>query len=131
MLLYNPEVNKVQELTLMKNRWIVSQQDCRIAEKTNTFSPGNMRSASDNLQYRELIDDWVMKGYTLRYSGGMVPDIAQIFIRGNGVFSCLASKNHKAKLRVLYEVACVSFLTEKAGGKTITNGKGSVMDFEV
>lgn len=90
-----------------------------------------MRSASDNRQYRELIDDWVMKGYTLRYSGGMVPDIAQIFIKGHGVFSCLASKNHKAKLRVLYEVACVGFLTEKAGGKTITNGKGSILDFEV
>lgn len=43
-----------------------------------------------------------MKGYTLRYTGGMVPDVSQIFIKGHGIFSCCASKNHKAKLRVLY-----------------------------
>jgi len=93
-----------------------------IKPKTNIFSPGNLRSASDNELYREHINSWMLKGYTLRYTGGMVPDVAQIFIKGHGIFSCCASKNHKAKLRVLYEVACVGFLIEKAGGKTITIG---------
>lgn len=82
-----------------------------------------MRSASDNHAYREHINNWIMKGYTLRYTGGMVPDVSQIFIKGHGIFSCCGSKNHKPKLRVLYEVACVGFLMEKAGGKTITTGK--------
>jgi sedoheptulose-bisphosphatase len=49
-------------------------------------------------------------GYTLRYSGGFAPDAAQILIKGHGVFSCLASKIHKAKLRVLFEVAAIGFL---------------------
>ena len=88
-----------------------------------------MRSASDNLQYREHINNWIMKGYTLRYTGGMVPDIAQIFIKGHGIFACCSSKNHKAKLRVLYEVACVGFLIEKAGGKSITAGKIPISEY--
>ncbi len=65
----------------------------------------------------------MLKGYTLRYTGGMVPDVCQIFIKGHGIFSCLSSQKHKAKLRVLYEVACAGFLIEKAGGKTVTIGK--------
>jgi len=73
----------------------------------------------------------MLKGYTLRYTGGMVPDVSQIFIKGHGVFSCCCSKNHRAKLRVLYEVACVGFLIEKAGGKTVTIGKGPLADYVV
>ena len=56
-------------------------------------------------------------------------DVYQIFIKGNGVFSCLASNNHKAKLRALYEAAALGYLIEKAGGKTITKGKGSLLNF--
>jgi len=46
----------------------------------------------------------------LRYSGGLAPDAAQIMLKGHGVFSCIASKKHKAKLRVLYEVAPIALL---------------------
>lgn len=51
-----------------------------------------------------------MKGYTLRYTGGMVPDVCQIFIKGHGIFINCASNKYKSKLRVLYEVASVGFL---------------------
>ncbi len=102
VIIWNPEVDKVQELTLIDGNWILSHEHCVIKEKTNIFSPGNLRSASDNHAYREHINNWILKGYTLRYTGGMVPDISQILIKGHGIFSCCASKNHKAKLRVLY-----------------------------
>lgn len=69
------------------------------------------------------------KGYTLRYTGGLIVDVAQIFIKRQGIFCCVGSKNHKYKLRALYEAAAVGFLIEKAGGKTITLGKKSLMDF--
>lgn len=52
----------------------------------------------------------MQSGYTLRYTGGMVPDIYQIFIKGEGIFTTVGSKSHPAKLRVLYEVAPMSFL---------------------
>jgi sedoheptulose-bisphosphatase len=102
-----------------------------IKEKTNIFSPGNLRAASDNSAYRDIVNSWILKGYTLRYTGGMVPDVSQIFIKGHGIFSCCCSKNHKAKLRVLYEVACVGFLIEKAGGKTVTIVKIPISEYQI
>jgi len=42
--------------------------------------------------------------YQLRYTGGMVPDVNQIMVKGKGVFVNAESKAAKAKLRLLYEV---------------------------
>lgn len=58
-----------------------------------------------------------------------MPDIAQIFLKGHGVFSNVASKSHKSKLRVLYEVAAVGFLIHKAGGGTVTTGGISLLEY--
>jgi sedoheptulose-bisphosphatase len=73
-----------------------------IKPKTNIFSPGNLRASEDSDVYKKIITKWLESGYTLRYSGGLAPDAAQIMLKGHGVFSCVASKKHKAKLRVLY-----------------------------
>lgn len=43
-----------------------------------------------------------------------MPDIEQIFIKRHGVLTNIESQKHKAKLRVLYELAAVGFLIEKA-----------------
>ena len=70
--------------------------------------------------------------------------IYQIFIKGKGIFTNIASKSHKAKLRyfifylsyflifnrVLYEVGHLAHLVEKAGGKS-SNGEISLMDLEI
>lgn len=39
-----------------------------------------------------------------------MPDVGQIFIKGNGVLSNIGSKSHKCKIRALYEAAAVGFL---------------------
>lgn len=75
--------------------------------------------------------EWIKNGYTLRYTGGLVVDVYQIFIKGHGIFSNCGSPKYKCKLRALYEAAALGFLIEKAGGKTITAGKGSLLDYEV
>jgi sedoheptulose-bisphosphatase len=72
---------------------------------------------------------WIKKGYTLRYTGGLVVDVYQIFIKGHGIFSNFLSAKYPCKLRVLYEAAALGFLMEKAGGMTITTGQGSLLDF--
>ena len=95
------------------------------------FSPGNLRAVTENKDYNEVVQRWIEKGFTLRYTGGLVPDITQIFIKGHGIFCNVASKSHKSKLRVLYEVAAVGYLIEKAGGKTIKNNKDSLLEYEV
>ena len=65
--------------------------------------------------------------YQLRYSGGVVPDVNQIILQGKGIFVNAASKKNPAKLRLLYEVAPIGFIIEKAGGKS-SAGEGSVLD---
>ena len=74
---------------------------------------------------------WLDSGYTLRYSGGLAPDAAQIMLKGHGIFSNIASNKHQAKLRVLYEVGPIAFLIEKAGGKTITDTRVSLMEIYI
>lgn len=51
------------------------------------FSPGNLRAVKDNEAYNKVVQNWIEKEYTLRYTGGLVPDIEQIFIKGHGVLA--------------------------------------------
>merc|ERR1719258_621613 len=55
--------------------------------------------------------------YTLRYSGGLVPDICQQFTKGMGVFANPTSDKSPAKLRLAFEAAPFGLLVEKAGGR--------------
>lgn len=94
------------------------------------FAPGNMRAAQDNPGYAKLLDYYYENKYQLRYTGGMVPDVNQILVKGKGVFSYPGSKASQAKLRVLYEVLPIGYVIEKAGGSS-SDGKGSVLDIKV
>ena len=75
--------------------------------------------------------EWIKSGYALRYSGSLVADVYQTFIKRHGIFINCGSNKHKCKLRALYEAAALGFLVEKAGGRTITAGKGSLLDYEI
>ena len=59
----------------LKYEWIVTKEDIKIKKKGNIFAPGNLRAGTDNPKYKKCIDYWIENGYTLRYTGGMVPDI--------------------------------------------------------
>jgi sedoheptulose-bisphosphatase len=106
------------ELTMVPSHWIVTKHHVEIRPQAKTFAPGNLRATSDNLEYKALVDYWLSHRYTLRYSGGLVPDIYHILTKGEGVFSNAASKSAKAKLRLLYECAPVGLIVEAAGGMT-------------
>jgi sedoheptulose-bisphosphatase len=118
----------VQELTLVEKEWIVSHENLKIAPKAKMFSPGNLRATTENKQYGEVVAGWIGRGLTLRYTGGLVPDVVQMFIKGNGVLSNIASASHKCKLRALYEAGAVGWLVEKAGGRSVSTGGLSLMD---
>ncbi|QDZ22268.1 sedoheptulose-1,7-bisphosphatase [Chloropicon primus] len=87
------------------------------------FSPGNLRATADNPEYAKLVNYWIDNQYTLRYTGGMVPDVFQIIVKEKGVFSNVISPSTKAKLRLLFEVAPLALLVEKAGGASSCDGK--------
>lgn len=96
------------------------------------FAPGNLRATSDNPEYEKLVSYWLGEKYTLRYTGGMVPDVFQIIVKEKGVFSNVISPSTKAKLRLLFEVAPLALLVEKAGGQSSCDGKPvSGLDVEV
>mmetsp|Transcript_13542 Transcript_13542/g.41107 ORF Transcript_13542/g.41107 Transcript_13542/m.41107 type:complete len:102 (-) Transcript_13542:342-647(-) len=70
--------------------------------------------------------------YTLRYSGGLVPDVCQQFTKRMGVFANPTSASSPAKIRLAFEAAPFGYLVEKAGGLTsdgVTGG--SVLDVEI
>mmetsp|Transcript_3051 Transcript_3051/g.7757 ORF Transcript_3051/g.7757 Transcript_3051/m.7757 type:complete len:371 (-) Transcript_3051:270-1382(-) len=114
------------------NQWIASRTKIQISKDAKIFAPANMRSAQDLPGYKSLLDHWMENRYTLRYSGGLVPDVYQQFTKQQGIFSNPTSENAPAKLRLAFEAAPFALLVEKAGGKTsdgVTGG--SVLDVKI
>lgn len=74
--------------------------------------------------HKQMIDDIFKDGYRLRYSGGMVPDLHQILLKGGGLFSYPATSGaKKGKLRLVFEVFPFANVFEKAGGEAIDGHK--------
>ncbi|KAG6500689.1 hypothetical protein ZIOFF_040539 [Zingiber officinale] len=113
-------------LLLDEGKWQHVKDTTTIGEG-KIFSPGNLRATFDNPAYDKLINYYVREKYTLRYTGGMVPDVNQIIVKEKGIFTNVTSQSSKAKLRLLFEVAPLGFLVEKAGGYS-SDGTRSVLD---
>lgn len=112
--------------------WICSRHKIQISKDSKIFSPANMRAAQDLPGYKSLLDHFMENRYTLRYSGGLVPDVYQQFTKEQGVFANPTSAGSPAKLRLAFEAAPFGLLVEKAGGKTsdgVTGG--SILDVEI
>ena len=124
------EVPQVNEVTLVRGEWITTKANLQIKPETKLFAPANLRAVNEHDGYKRLIDYWQSNAYTLRYTGGSVPDIYQIFIKGSGVFSNPTTAKSPPKLRYLYEAAPMGRLVEIAGGRS-SIGQGSVLDFEI
>ena len=74
--------------------------------------------------HKELVDSFFAEGYRLRYSGGMVPDLHQILLKGGGLFSYPGTSDKpQGKLRKLFEVFPFAFIYEKSGGGAIDGTK--------
>merc|ERR1719160_165 len=112
--------------------WICSRERIEIAPESKIFAPANMRAAQDLPQYAKLIDYWMENKYTLRYTGGLVPDICQAFTKRMGCFANPTSSKSPAKLRLAFEAAPFGLLVEKCGGKTSDGISGaSILDTKI
>jgi len=69
------------------------------------------------------------KPYSLRYVGSMVADVHRTLLKGGIFLYPEDKKSPKGKLRLLYECNPLSFLIEKAGGKS-TDGKISILEIQ-
>lgn len=82
-------------------------------------------------RHKALVESLFAQGYRLRYSGGMVPDLHQILIKGGGLFSYPATQDApEGKLRKLFEVFPFAFVYECAGGEAI-DGSKRLLDLSV
>ncbi|MCA1797485.1 MAG: class 1 fructose-bisphosphatase [Desulfuromonadaceae bacterium] len=115
-------MNQLMEYTLVK-------ENITIDGDTGIYSPGGQRNL-----YTEGVERYVRlleeQGCKLRYSGGFVPDINQILVKGKGIFLYPHLKGKpEGKLRLLYELNPMAFLVEQAGGAA-SDGRMPILDIE-
>ncbi|KAM0456485.1 hypothetical protein ACHAPV_005192 [Trichoderma viride] len=96
--------------------------------KTRYFAPANLRAAAESPSYASLIATFIKEKYTLRYSGGLVPDLGHILTKGHGVYISPVTQTSKAKLRKLYELFPVGLVVECAGGKAVDEEGRDVLE---
>jgi len=112
--------NGVAEFIMCEDGDFKLQNDSIVVKEGKMFAPGNLRACASRDDYKKLVDYWINEKYTLRYSGGMVPDVNQILLKGKGIFSYPGYSDFPdGKLRLLFECAPLSFIMEQAGGASL------------
>jgi len=130
-IVYGPRVemvfayNKVK-LYLLQAGEFEFVKEIRLNEKGKLNAPGGTQQNWASY-HKEMVDSFFAEGYRLRYSGGMVPDLHQILLKGGGLFSYPSTSDKPdGKLRKLFEVFPFAFVYKKAGGEAI-DGKQDLM----
>ncbi|HPX61302.1 MAG TPA: class 1 fructose-bisphosphatase [Deltaproteobacteria bacterium] len=117
---YEFTMNQLMEYTL-------TRENVRMKPAGDIYSPGGLRKkyTPENEKYIRYLED---KGAKLRYSGGFVPDINQVLMKGKGLFMYPALDDApQGKLRLLFELNPMAYLIENAGGAA-TNGEMPILD---
>jgi len=109
-----------------EGEYVLSEENITLDEKGSIYSLGGLRKDwfPGHLKFVETLEG---EGYKLRYSGGFVPDINQILIKRGGVFTYPGTKKDpRGKLRLIFELQPMAFLTEQAGGMA-TDGRLDIL----
>ncbi len=131
-VVYGPRVEMVfaqnkTKLYLLQAGEFEFVKEIRLNEKGNLNAPGGTQQNWEPY-HKELIDSFFADGYRLRYSGGMVPDLHQILLKGGGLFSYPATSDKPdGKLRKLFEVYPFAFIYKIAGGDAIDGVNDDIM----
>jgi len=134
-ILYGPRVSMVYsvgkgvyEFTMNQlMEYTLTREDVRMKPSGDIYSPGGLRKKylPENENFIRYLED---KGSKLRYSGGFVPDINQILMKGKGLFMYPALDDAPdGKLRLLFELNPMAYLIEQAGGAA-TNGEIPILE---
>jgi len=103
-------------------------EQIHIGEKGKLNGPGGTQQFWST-HHKQLIDTLFDEGYRLRYSGGMVPDLHQILLKGGGLFSYPGTTDKpNGKLRKLFEVFPFAYIYELAGGYAIDDKGGRLLE---
>ncbi len=108
------------------------KENITVGADAGIFAPGNLRAAAERKDYKDLVNSWMSDTLTLRYSGGMVPDINAIFSKSHGIFCYPShSKYPKGKLRLLYECGPMAYLMEQSGGSAKDEKGTKILDLPI
>jgi fructose-1,6-bisphosphatase I len=133
-VVFGPRVEMVfahnkTKLHLLQGKEFEFVKEIRLNEKGKLNAPGGTQQ-NWKPYHKELVDSFFAEGYRLRYSGGMVPDLHQILLKGGGLFSYPATSDKPdGKLRKLFEVFPFAFVFKTAGGEAI-DGTKDLMELE-
>ena len=131
-VVFGPRVEMVfahnkTKMHLLQNGKFEFVKEIRLNEKGKLNAPGGTQQNWTSY-HKEMVDSFFAEGYRLRYSGGMVPDLHQLLLKGGGLFSYPATSDKPdGKLRKLFEVFPFAFAYMKAGGEAI-DGKNDLMN---
>lgn len=133
-IIYGPRL----ELVVAQNEvyhYFYDSKEWRLISNISLKEQGKINSPGGTQQHwsithKILMESFFQEGYRLRYSGGMVPDLHNILVKGGGLFSYPAtSDTPKGKLRVFFEVLPFAMIFERAGGGAIS-GIERLLDLE-
>ncbi|QSZ41793.1 class 1 fructose-bisphosphatase [Sulfurimonas aquatica] len=134
-VVYGPRVEMIfaqtkAKLFLLQNNEFEFVKEIRLNEKGNLNAPGGTQQ-NWAPYHKEMVDSFFNEGYRLRYSGGMVPDLHQILLKGGGLFSYPATSDRPdGKLRKLFEVYPFAFIFKIAGGDAIDGINEDIMSLD-
>ncbi|WP_151900284.1 class 1 fructose-bisphosphatase [Sulfurimonas hydrogeniphila] len=130
-VVYGPRVEMVfsqnkTKLYLLQAGEFEFVKEIRLNEKGKLMAPGGTQQ-NWKKYHKAMIDGFFAEGYRLRYSGGMVPDLHQILLKGGGLFSYPATSDKpEGKLRRLFEVFPFAFVFKTSGGEAV-DGKDEIL----
>lgn len=111
--------NNSVKMYRLKNQDFVYIQDIKLNQKGKLNATGSTQMCWYPY-HKKMVDELFNEGYRLRYSGGMVPDLHQILLKGGGLFSYPSTTDlPKGKLRQLFEVFPFAYIYKVAGGGAI------------
>lgn len=117
----------VHQFSLAPNGdFVLETEHVKLNNKGSLYAIGGLRKEWTPAHAR-LIDSLEEEGYKLRYSGGLVPDVHQILLKGGGLFTYPALRDAPdGKLRLLFEIEPLAFIMQQAGGRG-SNGQIPVL----
>lgn len=136
-IVYGPKVemvvtqkgSKPLHYKLVNNKFVM-QKEINLNNSGTINAPGGTQK-NWYPHHKELIESLFQEGYRLRYSGGMVPDLHQVLLKGGGLFSYPGTTDKpKGKLRALFEVIPFALTYIEAGGEAIDASGNSLLEFK-
>ncbi len=132
-VVYGPRVELVFAYEGMVKLYLLQSGEFEFVKEIHLNEKGKLNAPGGTQQnwepyHKAMVDGLFQEGYRLRYSGGMVPDLHQILLKGGGLFSYPGTSDRpEGKLRQVFEVFPFAMIFEYAGGAAI-DGKERVLE---